>query len=186
VSGSVDNIVGHELVRVSFTRYREDLLLDPWIDLALLTLIAPDEPWSVRLVVRGSKGEGRARTFGLIGATSEARQANAARVIAVAQNLLTRMAQGRVPYLPRTAEKIHQSSLEAARNTYDGEGEHSASIRFLFGRVTWDDFSSEPALDDDPDGTSPFRSARFASFVWDAFWETTSAPHGEVDSEDES
>ena len=186
VTGSVDNVVDHEILRVSFTRYREDLLLDPWIDLALLTLIEPDDPWSVRLVCRGLKGEGRERIFGLVGATSEERRSNAARVVAVAQTLLACMARGRVPYLPKTADKIHRSSLEEARATYKSEGEFSAPTQFLFGRVSWEAFSSEPALDDDPDGSSSIRAERFASFVWDAFWETTTATAGEADPEDES
>jgi hypothetical protein len=119
VSGSIENIIDHEIFRVSFTRYREDLLLDPWVDLALLTLIDPDEPWSVRLVARGSKGEGIARSFSLSGMTSEERQSSARKAISIAQTLLTCMARGRVPYLPKTADKIHQSSIEAARSTYE-------------------------------------------------------------------
>jgi exodeoxyribonuclease V gamma subunit len=186
VSGSIENIIDHEIFRVSFTRFREDLLLDPWVDLALLTLIAPDEPWSVRLVARGSKGEGIARSFSLIGATVEERQLSARRAISIAQTLLTCMSRGRVPYLPKTADKIHQSSIEAARSTYEEEGTFSAPIEFLFGRVSWDDFSSELADDDDPGGASPLRAERFARFVWDAFRETTKVFSGTAASEDDS
>jgi exodeoxyribonuclease V gamma subunit len=186
VTGSVDNIVDLEILRVSFTRYREDLLLDPWIDLALLTLVEPDRPWSVRLACRGSKGEGHQRIFGLVGATSEEKMTNATRVVAVAQTLLARMAEGRVPYLPRTADTIHRSSLGKARGTYESEGEYSASTQFLFGRVSWDVFSSEPAHEHDPDGPSSIRAERFASFVWDAFRETTTASVAAVETEGES
>ncbi|MFM8855663.1 MAG: exodeoxyribonuclease V subunit gamma [Actinomycetota bacterium] len=186
VSGSVDDIIDHEILRVSFTRYREDMLLDPWIDLALLTLVDPDQPWSVRLVCRGAKGEGHERMFGLVGATREERRAQAVRVVVVVQTLLTCMTEGRVPYLPKTADKIHRSSLEGARSTYMSEGEYSAPIRFLFGRVSWEAFSSEPALDDDPDGSSSIRAERFASLVWDAFRETTTASAAEVDAEEDS
>jgi exodeoxyribonuclease V gamma subunit len=186
VSGSVDNIVDNEILRVSFTRYREDLLLDPWIDLALLTLVEPDRPWLVQLACRGSKGEGHQRIFGLVGATSEERLINAARVVAVARTMLACMAQGRVPYLPKTADTIHRSSLGKARGTYLSEGEFSASARFLFGSVSWDVFSSEPALKDDPDGPSPNRAERFATFVWNAFWETTTASVLAVEVEGET
>lgn len=183
VSGSVDNIVDHEILRVSFTRYREDLLLDPWMDLALLTLVEPDRPWSVRLVCRGSTEEGHQRTFGLVGTTSEERSAHASRVVNVARTLLARMAEGRVPYLPKTADMIHRTSLGRARGIYDGEGEYSASTQFLFGRVSWDAFSSEPAHDDDPDGPSSIRAERFAMFVWDAFRETTTASAADAGGE---
>lgn len=173
VTGSVDEILGHDLIRASFTRFREDLLLDPWVELALVGLDDPDTPWTVRMVARGPKGNGVARAFRLAGSNAQERHESAHRVLEVARTLMTCMSRGRVPYLPKTAEVLSHSSTESARSTYDSEFEYSIPTQFLFGRVTWDDFVTEPVRDGDPQGVGESRALRFARFVWDAFGDTT-------------
>lgn len=182
ISGVVDDVLGFDVVRASFTRLREDLVLEPWIDLALLGYVEPEHPWSVRLVARGSKGEAKSLSFGLAGADAQGRRLSAERAISVALSMMRCMSHGRVPFLPKTSEKLSHSSVESTRSTYEDEGLYSPSFQFLFGRVTWDDFIAEKPRDFDPDPSSSSRAQMFAYHVWNAFRETTSqlhAPWGE-------
>lgn len=173
VSGTIENVIGVDLVRASFTKFRDDMVLDPWIDLAVLGCFSPDEAWTVRMVGRGSKGEAVARAFRLAGSDRHDRLASAQRVLTTVRTLMDRMAIGRVPYLPKTSEKMARATVASAQSVYEDEGEYSSAIQFLFGKVTWDDFLAEEPLADDPIGRGESRAERFASFVWDAFTDTT-------------
>lgn len=173
ITGIVGDILGFDVVRASFTRFREDLVLGPWIDLALLGCADPDSPWCVRLVARGSKGEAKHRSFSLAGTSADERRRSGERAIGVAATLIACMERGRIPFLPKTSERLSRSSVESTRSTYESEGEFSPSTQFLFGRVTWDEFVSERPTDFDPDPASTSRAQMFAQFVWRAFHETT-------------
>lgn len=171
--GRIGDIVGADLVRVSFTRFREDSVLGPWIDLALAGCVDPDTDWCVRMVARGAKGKVESRSFTLAGADADERRRSAERAIGVASTLISCMGRGRVPFLSRTSEKLSKSSIEASRSTYEKEGEYSTATQFLFGRVSWDDFIAEKPADHDPDPEATSRAQMFSHFVWNAFRETT-------------
>lgn len=173
MTGTVENVLGLELIRPSFTKFREDLVLEPWIELAIVSHVFAENPWSVRMVGRGSKGEGVGRTFTLVGSDEVGRRASAHRVLETARTMMACCARGRIPYLPKTAERLARATVSGAQSVYEGEGEYSAAIQFLFGKVTWDEFIAEEAWDDDPAGRGSSRAQRFATFVWDAFHATT-------------
>ncbi len=173
ISGVIDGILGHDLVRISFTRFRDDHVLGPWMDLALATYVHPDDPWCVRMVARGPKKSAEVRAFTLAGSDAVERRMSAQRAIGVALTTMACASRGRVPFLSRTSEKLSRSSIESSRSTYEGEGEYSPATQFLFGRVSWDDFIAEKPTDFDPDPTAVSRAQMFAHYVWNAFRETT-------------
>lgn len=173
ISGVVGNIHGFDLIRPVFTKFRDDMMLDPWVDLALVTLALPEHPWSVRLVARGDAEQPIARRIHLVGGDESERSRSAHRVISTVLTLRRCLERGRISYLPRTAEKIFTSSLDAASTSYTDDATYSVATQFLFGRVSWEQFSSEEAFVDDPPGTSSKRASRYAHFVWNAFEATT-------------
>ena len=178
MTGAIGDILGNDLIRPAFTRFRNDLLLDPWIELALATYAEPEYPWKARLVARGNAGKAVAHIIGLAGSDAQQRRASAERVISTVLELAGHMQRGRVPYLARTSDAIFSSSLQGSRFAYEKDAEYSVATRFLFGRVSWDDFISEESLVDDPPGNFSIRASRFAHFVWLAFSETTVAVSG--------
>lgn len=175
ITGAIGNVLGHDLIRTSFTKFRRDMALAPWIELALATYLEPEHTWTARIVARGKKGEGVAHTITIAGNDSSTRMRNASQAIGTALGLIDAMSRGRIPYLPRTAETISRSSLEAGRSSFEEDIEYSVAARFLFGRVSWDDFIAEDAFDDDPPGRSSKRASRYAHFVWDSFAATTNS-----------
>lgn len=179
IAGAIGDILGNDLIRPAFTRFRNDLLLDPWIELALATYVEPDLPWKARLVARGRAGKAVAHTIGLKGTDAQQRRASAERVISTVLEMAGHMQRGRVPYLARTSDAIFSSSLQGSRSAYEADADYSVATRFLFGRVSWDDFISEESLADDPPGKLSIRASRFAHFVWLAFSETTDTPDGQ-------
>lgn len=169
VTGSVDDVLDHELIRVSFARFKESRLLGPWVDLALVTLSDPEEPWKVRLVARGESGKGVMRLFSLVGRGPSQRKATAERVVTTVLDLMTCQLRGRVPYLPETSWTMTRKSLEAARSVFETERKESNAVRFLFNRVPWDDYLAEPVQEGDPTGTTDTRAERFAELIWGTF-----------------
>lgn len=173
VHGVVANVVGFDLARTSFTRFRDHHVLEPWIDLALASYVSPENPWTVRLVARGPKGKGISKSFTLAGTDAEERRDVAARILCTARAVMEAMSRGRVPYLPSTAYALAQLSRDNARSIYESEDEYSTSVEFLFGRVPWDEFIGESVAEGDPNGPETNRAERFANFIWREFDATT-------------
>jgi exonuclease V gamma subunit len=191
----IQNVQPGAIARVRYKRFTESLVLEPWFELAVLTLITGGDRYEAHLVTRGDKPAKPAhRHFALNGETPAERLATAKIVISCVEGMHTAASNEPPPYFERASYELATDNMKKAIKGLSTDLDYSAASAFAFGDLDADSIFSEKATATDyqylgltapsePQG----RAELYADFVWGAFASTTtviSATGGESSDDD--
>lgn len=193
----IQNVQSGAIARVRYKRFNESLVLEPWLELAILTLIKDGERFEAHLVTRGEKTKEPPahRHFVLIGDTNEERIATAKIVLSCVEGMHTAASNEAIPYFERASHELNVGTEKKAGGKLDKDLEYSAAAAYAFGERDADSIFAEEATNTDyqylgmkvpkdPDG----RAKLYADHVWSAFASTTAiiaATGGQSPDDDE-
>jgi exodeoxyribonuclease V gamma subunit len=193
----IQNVQSGAIARVRYKRFNESLVLEPWLELAILTLIKDGERFEAHLVTRGVKqGMPPAhRHFVLLGDTNEKRIETAKIVLSCVEGMHTAASNEAIPFFERASHELNAGTEKKAGGKLDKDLEYSAAAAYAFGERDADSIFGEEANDTDyqylgmtapkdPEG----RAKLYADHVWSAFESTTtviSATGGESPDDEE-
>jgi hypothetical protein len=178
----IQNIKPEALVRIRYKRFNESLVLEPWLELAILTLITGGAYYEAHLVTRGPdpKQPPAHRHFALIGETPEERVATARVVIACVEGMHTAATNGALPYFERASYELSANQPKKASAALDRDLSFSAAAAYVFGEEVTESIFSKEAIDDDfkylgveKTNAPVVRAQLYADYVWGAFANTT-------------
>lgn len=171
-----------DLVRVRYKRFSESILLEPWVDLAALTL--SDRGTIVRtahVVARGRNSKEKAPTHWTLviaGDSADERMNNAEKVISVASRIHQAAAQDHLPLFERASHALERNAAEAAE-AFLTDLDYSHEARFLLRDKTFADVLDEKtnSVDHSIFGAAPGgnRAAFYAGKLWGTFYDTCKA-----------
>lgn len=194
LQGVVGEIVGHDLVRLSFRRPTEALRLGPALELATLVLAEPEAPYRAVVVTRALRSDGPIEpvALGVRGADAATRRDNARLFLAMSGLVAAAARESLVPVFPRASAELGRGRRIKARKAFEQDCSNDADIGYFYGTVSWEDLMSQPTEPGDPPGSASSRVARFAEFIWTTFDQTMSvdkvsfesAPVGVTDERD--
>jgi hypothetical protein len=192
----IQNVQPGAIARVRYKRFNESLVLEPWLELAILTLITGGDLFDAHLVTRSVKpGKPPAhRHFKLNGDTPTERIATAHIVVSCVEGMHTAASNEAPPYFERASYELASGTEKGAGTKLTTDLEYSAAAAYAFGDLDVDSiFSEEATASDykylgikaskDPEG----RAELYANYVWGAFESTTtviSATGGESSEDD--
>lgn len=192
----IQNVQPGAIARVRYKRFNESLVLEPWLELAILTLITGGDPYDAHLVTRSVKpGKPPAhRHFKLNGETPAERIATALIVVSCVEGMHTAASNEAPPYFERASYELASGTEKGAGTKLTIDLEYSAAAAYAFGDLDADSIFSEKATiadytylginaPKDPEG----RAELYANYVWGAFESTTtviSATGGETSDDD--
>jgi exodeoxyribonuclease V gamma subunit len=192
----IQNVQPGAIARVRYKRFNESLVLEPWLELAILTLITGGERYEAHLVTRSAKsGKPPAhRHFVLNGDTPAERIATAHIVMSCVEGMHTAASNEAPPYFERASYELASGTEKEAGTKLTTDLEYSAAAAYAFGNLDADSIFSQEATDTDykylgikapkdPEG----RAELYANYVWGAFGSTTtviSAIGGESSDDD--
>lgn len=192
----IQNVQPGAIARVRYKRFNESLVLEPWLELAILTLITGGDPYDAHLVTRKVKtGKPPAhRHFKLNGDTPAERIAMAHIVVSCVEGMHTAASNEAPPYFERASYELASGTEKGAGTKLTTDLEYSAAAAYAFGDLDADSIFSEEATDadykylgirapKDPEG----RAELYANYVWGAFESTTTvinAIGGETSDDD--
>jgi len=178
----IQNVQPGAIARVRYKRFNESLVLEPWIELAILTLITGGDRYEAHLVTRSVKnGKPPAyRSFVLKGDTPAERIATAHIVVSCVEGMHTAASNEAPPYFERASYELATGTEKGAGTKLTTDLDYSAAAAFAFGDRDADSIFSEEASDadyqylginapKDPEG----RAELYANFVWGTFSNTT-------------
>ena len=178
----IQNVQPGAIARVRYKRFNESLVLEPWIELAILTLIMGGDRYEAHLVTRSVKnGKPPAyRSFVLKGDTPAERIATAHIVVSCVEGMHTAASNEAPPYFERASYELATGTEKGAGTKLTTDLDYSAAAAFAFGDRDADSIFSEEASDadyqylginapKDPEG----RAELYANFVWGTFSNTT-------------
>lgn len=176
VRGSVGEIVGHDLVRLSFRRPTEALRLGPALELAAVALADPDGPYRAVVVTRADSSRSQIKPLALTlrGEDVSTRLDHARLLLSMAGTVAAAARDSLVPVFPRASADLGRGRRLKARKAFDDDCSSNADIGYFFGNVSWEDLTSQPVETGDPPGSARSRVARFAEFIWTTFDRTIS------------
>lgn len=170
----IQNVQQGAIARVRYKRFNESLVLEPWIELAILTLITGGDRYEAHLVTRGdanektpadepagsnvAKPEKRAPTahkppahrhFVLIGENPTERIATAKIVLSCVEGMHTAASNGALPYFERASKELAMGTEKKARAKLGKDLEYSAAAAYAFGERDANSIFSEEATDAD-------------------------------------
>ncbi|MFM7756588.1 MAG: exodeoxyribonuclease V subunit gamma [Actinomycetota bacterium] len=186
LQGTVGEIVGHDLVRLSFRRPTEALRLGPALELAALTLADPAVPYRAVVVTRAVSTKRRIEPVSLTvrGEDAVTRRDNARLFLAMAGTVAVAARESLVPVFPRASAELGRGRRSKARKAFEEDCSNDADIGYFFGTVSWEDLMSQPAEPGDPPGSATSRVARFAEHIWSTFDRTMSVGSASFSSDD--
>ena len=192
----IQNVQPDAIARVRYKRFNESLVLEPWLELAILTLITGGDRLEAHLVTRSVKpGKPPAhRHFKLNGETPAERIATALIVVSCVEGMHTAASNEAPPYFERASYELASGTEKGAGTKLTTDLEYSAAAAYAFGDLDADSIFSEEATaadykylgikaPKDPEG----RAGLYANYVWGAFESTTtviSATGGESSEDD--
>jgi exodeoxyribonuclease V gamma subunit len=183
----IQNVKPEALVRIRYKRFNESLVLEPWLELAILTLITGGTYYEAHLVTRGpdSKQPPAHRHFALIGESPEERVATARVVIACVEGMHIAATNGALPYFERASYELSANQPKKASAALERDLGFSAAAAYAFNDQDAASIFGEKATDDDfaylgeqADGSPTGRAQLYAEYVWGAFGATTIAKSG--------
>jgi hypothetical protein len=196
----IQNVQSGAIARVRYKRFNESLVLEPWLELAILTLIKDGERFEAHLVTRGEKTEEPPayRHFVLMGNTNEERIATARIVLSCVEGMHTAASKEAIPYFERASHDLNAGAVKNAGEKLSKDLEYSAATAYAFSERDADSIFGEKATDtdyqylgipapEDPEDRED-RAKLYADHVWGAFGNTTSiiaATGGESPNDDE-
>lgn len=155
---------------LNFAKWHRRLRVDPWIEIAALTMHDPTVRWTARVVARPLKDSdgaaGLVEEFQLAGTTSEERVESALRVLCFANEIRHRALRSAIPLFERSSWFL-DPSLKAARSTIESELSYDldrAATRFIFGSRSVSAFDEEPLVAGVDDGV-PANGSRLRSYA---------------------
>lgn len=180
----IQNVQPGAIARVRYKRFNESLVLEPWLELAILTLITGGDPYDAHLVTRSEKtGKPPAhRHFRLNGDTTDERIAMAHIVVSCVGGMHTAARNEAPPYFERASYELASGNKETAGTKLTIDLEYSVAAAYTFGERDTMSIFSEEATDADykylgikaPDDPEK-RADLYANYVWGAFERTTTA-----------
>jgi len=192
----IQNVQQGAIARVRYKRFNESLVLEPWFELAVLTLITDGDRYEVHLVTRAEKaGKSPAsRHFALNGDTRAERRATAQLVLSCVEGMHTAASNEAPPFFERASQELVNGTKKKAGAKLNLDLEYSAAAAYAFGGRDADSIFSEKATTTDyqylglkvpsePRG----RAELYATHVWGTFESTTtviSATGGESSDDD--
>ena len=178
----IQNVQSGAIARVRYKRFNESLVLEPWLELAILTIIKDGERFEAHLVTRGEKPKEPPahRHFVLKGDTNEERIDTAKIVLSCVEGMHTAASNEAVPYFERASHELNAGSEKKAGGKLTTDLEYSAAAAYAFGERDADSIFGEEATDADyqylgmtaPKETE-CRAKLYANHVWGAFESTT-------------
>jgi exodeoxyribonuclease V gamma subunit len=178
----IQNVQQGAIARVRYKRFTESLVLEPWFELAVLTLITGGERYEAHLVTRAEKaGKSPAsRHFVLNGNTPAERIATAQLVLSCVEGMHTAASNEAPPFFERASQELANGTKKKAGAKLNTDLEYSAAAAYAFGERDANSIFSEEATDTDyqylgmkapkePQG----RAALYATHVWGTFESTT-------------
>lgn len=180
----IQNVQPDAIVRIRYKRFNESLVLEPWLELAILTLITGGAYYEAHLVTRGdSSGQPPAhRHFALKGETSEERVATARVVISCVEGMHTVASNEAPPYFERASYELGVDKIKKAGAALEQDLGYSAAAAYVFGELDAETIFGEEANDNDfaylglmNPGAPVGRAQLYADHVWGAFGATTLA-----------
>jgi exodeoxyribonuclease V gamma subunit len=193
----IQNVQSGAIARVRYKRFNESLVLEPWLELAILTLIKDGERFEAHLVTRGVKqGMPPAhRHFVLLGDNNDKRIETAKIVLSCVEGMHTAASNEAIPYFERASHELNAGTEKKAGGKLDKDLEYSAAAAYAFGERDADSIFGEEANDTDyqylgmtTPKESEGRAKLYADHVWSAFESTTtviSATGGESPDDEE-
>lgn len=179
LTGRVPRVHGSLVVRATVSAPKPAHRLDAWIDLAVLTLVAPSTPWQAVLVhsvaTRSAAGPRAQVEQFTLGSPEMAHE-----VLALALDLAARAERNLVPALAGVTAALYRGDRSEAGTAWAGRGARGAGssdrwLRFAVGATTFEQALATPASDDEdgPEWGSGGRLERWAHRIWSLFAATT-------------
>jgi exodeoxyribonuclease V gamma subunit len=178
----IQNVQQGAIARVRYKRFTESLVLEPWFELAVLTLITGGDSYEAHLVTRAEKaGKSPAsRHFKLNGNTPAERIATAHLVLSCVEGMHTAASNEAPPFFERASQELANGTKKKAGAKLNTDLEYSAAAAYAFGERDANSIFSEEATDTDyqylgmkapnePQG----RAELYATHVWGTFESTT-------------
>ena len=196
----IQNVKDGAITRIRYKKFNESLQLEPWLELAILTLEKQGEYCEAHLVTRtDNPKKPYYKKLILQGNTPEERMKHAHLVIERVEGMYNAALHGPPPFFERASfalstdnSKVPPNAL--TRSEFETDLAYSEENAFFFGDRAVDDLFGEIATSDDykllhreqesTDGSSkqdkPKRAKLYAEHVWNAFTETTPLTKTEV------
>ena len=178
----IQNVQTGAIARVRYKRFNESLVLEPWLELAILTLITGGERYEAHLVTRG-EGSGAPpayRNFVLVGETPAKRIETARIVLSCVEGMHTAASNEAPPYFERASYELNTGTEKKAGAKLDTDLEFSAAAAYAFSGRDADSIFSEEATDTDykylgmkAPKEAQGRAELYATHVWGTFAITT-------------
>ena len=177
----IQNVQPGAIVRVRYKRFNESLKLEPWLELAILTLVTGGDPYEAHIVTRGEKPKApEYRSFILKGDTPAERIATAQIIFSCVEGMHAAASNEAPPYFERASFELAAGDLKKATAGLSTDLEYSAAAAYAFGEHDAESIFSEEATDSDykylgkkapkdPEG----RAELYAKHVWGNFDSTT-------------
>ena len=198
----IQNVKDGAITRIRYKKFNESLQLEPWLELAILTLEKQGEYCEAHIVARtDTPKKPFYKKLILQGNTPEERMKHAHLVIERVEGMYNAALHGPPPFFERASfalstdnSKVPPNAL--TRSEFETDLAYSEENAFFFGDRAVDDLFGEIATKNDykllhrkqemPDGTldqdRPKRAKLYAEHVWNAFTETTPLTKTEVDN----
>ena len=170
----IQNVQLGAIARVRYKRFNESLVLEPWLELAILTLITGGNSYEAHLVTRGdssakppedtppvpkdetTKKKGPTahqppahRHFVLIGDSPAERIATAQRVVLCVEGMHAAASNEAPPFFERASKELASGTQKKAETKLAKDLEYSAAAAYAFGDLDADSIFSEEATDTD-------------------------------------
>jgi hypothetical protein len=168
--------------RVRYRRFTESMVLEPWVELAVLTLISREQGYQAHLVARGEKSGAKPvyRHFALVGASRKEQLETAKTVLACVEGMYRAARSDVPPYFERASFVLATDGERKAENALDTDLQYSAASAYFFGDADPEVVFGERARTADYEHLGlkipaqlGGRAALFAHHVWGAFAATT-------------
>lgn len=172
IEGTIDGIVGTEVVRINYKRFAESQVLSGALDIALLVLADPDTAFRVMLLNRGDndRSPAKPKSIGIRGANAQQCQDNASRFVRMAVEMTRCAGRSLVPVFPYASAELGRGQSLKARQAFNASDlVRNTDISYFFGSKSWDDIMAEKAQSSDPPGRADRRAQRYADFIWQTF-----------------
>ena len=170
----IQNVQRGAIARVRYKRFNESLVLEPWLELAVLTLITGGDRYEAHLVTRGDSSaeppedtppaskddrpekkvppahEPPAhRHFALIGDTPAERIATAQKVISCVEGMHTASSNEAPPFFERASKEIANGTEKKAESKLTKDLEYSAAAAYAFSGLDAESIFDEKATSTD-------------------------------------
>jgi len=193
----IENVHEDNFARVLYKRFYESLKLEPWIELAILTLHTEGKRFEAHLVTRGPKKESdpEYKHFALKGEDAHERVETAQKVLNCATGMYRAALAGPVPFFDNASEDVYQGNQKQALELLEKDLQYSAELKYIFGDKEPEDILNAEALDEDYERLNRdkpkdkkeqiSRSELFAKFVYEAFEDTVEMLNAEPTNSDD-